>query len=171
MRSKSIHTIDKSSLCFPKMTRLDKRWKVILLPCLYLRVFWLVWCWIISHPNKIWIKLPSCNVKILASLKNHISWYSFGRIAKYVFNLALHTSLGSDLGQNMCHHYLIVYALKKITCTLHCHFAYRSIYTTRALHVWYPEIKLALYCQYNVQVETVDIFLIYVHIQYIQYVQ
>jgi hypothetical protein len=67
------------------------------------------------------IELPIYNVKISASLKNHIIWYSFCRIANNVFNIALRTSGGSDLGQNVCRQYLIVYALKEITCTLHCH--------------------------------------------------
>jgi hypothetical protein len=108
--------------------------------------------------KKMCIELPSCNVKILESLKNHIIIYSFCMMANYVFNLALHTSRVSDLGQNMCHHYLIVYAVEEITCTLHCHFFYDGIYTPH-VHCMCGTLALDwhVHCQYNVQIETIDI--------------
>jgi hypothetical protein len=105
----------------------------------------LVWCWIISHPNKMCIELSSCNVNILASLKS-TSFRTLFVGLLIMCSILLYTLIichGSDLGQSMCHHYLVVYALKEITCTLHCHFSYRNIYTPLALHVWYPGIKLA----------------------------
>jgi hypothetical protein len=118
------------------MTSLDKRFDLVifkdaifevcvrwLFVCAFIwEYLCLVWCWIISHPHKMCIELPSCNVKILTSLKNDIIWYYFCRIANYMFNIALHTYRGSDLGQSMCHRYVIDYSLKEITCTLHYHF-------------------------------------------------
>jgi hypothetical protein len=120
----------------------------------------LVWRWTISHPHKNCIEFPSCNVKILASLKSHIIWYSFCRIANYVFNLALHTSRGSDLGQNMCQHYLIVYALKESYMHSALSFLHTGRYTP---HVHYMcgtgtlKLEWHVHCRYNVQVETIDI--------------
>jgi hypothetical protein len=77
-----------------------------------------------------------------------------------VFNLALHTSRGLDLGQNMCQHYLIVYALKENYMHSALSFWHTRIYTP---HVHYMcgtgtlTLDWHFNCQYNVQVETIDI--------------
>jgi hypothetical protein len=92
-------------------------------------------------------------------------WYSFCRIANYVFNFALHTSGGSDLGQNMCQYYLIVYALKEYALKenyMHSalSFLHTGIYIP-PVHYMCGTSTLKLdwhvHCQYNIQVETIDI--------------